>query len=151
MKFSIIIPVYKVEKYLQECVDSVLSQTFTDYEIILVDDGSPDNCPKICDEYAKTDERIKVIHQKNSGQACARNAAIKMASGEYILCLDSDDYYADTNVLESVCDEDATDELKHGTYKYFKDIEKDTFCKGQRPLAAQVGQMFAVRYCLPEQ
>lgn len=76
MKFSIIIPCYKVEKYLSECVDSVLNQTFTDYEIILVDDGSPDRVPEICDEYAKKDNRIRVIHQKNGGLSRARNAGI---------------------------------------------------------------------------
>lgn len=102
MKFSIVIPVYKVEKYLRECVDSILSQSFKDYEVILVDDGSPDNCPKICDEYANSDTRVKVIHQENAGQACARNAAIRVASGEYILCLDSDDFYTDTNVLQNI-------------------------------------------------
>lgn len=101
-KISVIIPVYKVEQYLRNCIESVINQTYTNWELIMVDDGSPDNCPKICDEYAKTDERIKVIHQKNSGQACARNAAIKMATGEYVLCLDGDDYYAGTDVLQSI-------------------------------------------------
>ena len=108
MKFSIVIPVYKVEKYLRECVDSILSQSFKDYEVILVDDGSPDNCPKICDEYANSDTRVKVIHQENVGQASARNAAISVATGEYILCLASDDYYADTNVLNSICQKTQT-------------------------------------------
>lgn len=86
MKFSIIIPCYKVENYLHECVDSVLNQTFNDYEIILVDDGSPDACPQICDEYVAKDARIKVIHQKNAGLACARNAGIAEAKGR-VSCL----------------------------------------------------------------
>ncbi|MDO4935200.1 MAG: glycosyltransferase [Phascolarctobacterium sp.] len=89
---SVIIPVYKAEKYLQRCVDSVLNQTYQDLEIILVDDGSPDKCPKICDEYAQKDKRVKVIHQQNQGQACARNVAMQVAAGEYLTFLDSDDW-----------------------------------------------------------
>ncbi len=89
---SVIIPIYNVEKYLRECVDSVLAQTYTDLEIILVDDGSPDNCGAICDEYAARDSRIKVIHKKNGGLSDARNAGLKIARGEYIYFLDSDDY-----------------------------------------------------------
>lgn len=104
MKFSIIIPIYKVEKYLHECVDSVLSQSFTDYEIILVDDGSPDDCPRICDEYATKDSRVKVIHQKNAGLACARNAGIEVARGEWLICIDSDDYFANNEVFQHVAD-----------------------------------------------
>mgnify|MGYP001751282486 FL=1 len=91
MKVSIIIPVYKVEKYLNECVQSVVNQTYKDLEIILVDDGSPDKCPEICDEYAKQDKRIKVVHRKNGGLSAARNSGIKMATGKYIYFLDSDD------------------------------------------------------------
>jgi glycosyltransferase involved in cell wall biosynthesis len=100
--FSIIIPVYKVEKYLDECVQSVLSQSFTDYECILVDDGSPDNCPQICDEYAKKYEQIKIIHKENGGLSDARNVGILQASGEYIVFLDSDDYLADNNTLQNL-------------------------------------------------
>lgn len=88
---SVIIPVYKVEKYLNKCIDSVLAQTYRDFELILVDDGSPDNCPKICDEYALKDNRIKVIHKENGGLSSARNAGIKVASGNYISFIDSDD------------------------------------------------------------
>lgn len=99
MKFSIIIPCYKVEKYLSECVDSVLNQTFTDFELILVDDGSPDRVPGMCDEYVKKDARVRVIHQKNAGIACARNAGIAVAKGEYVVCIDSDDYLIDTSSL----------------------------------------------------
>ena len=76
---SIIIPVYKVEKYIHKCIDSILNQTFQEYEIILVNDGSPDNCPQICDEYAKQDSRIKVIHKENGGVGSARNTGIKNA------------------------------------------------------------------------
>lgn len=89
---SVIIPVYKVESYLRQCVDSVLAQTYTDFEIILVDDGSPDGCPAICDEYAAKDSRVKVMHKENGGLSDARNVGIKGAKGEYLLFLDSDDY-----------------------------------------------------------
>lgn len=89
---SVVVPIYKVEKYLKRCVDSIINQTYNDLEIILVDDGSPDNCPEICDEYAKTDKRIKVIHKENGGQAEARNFGIDSANGQYIAFVDSDDF-----------------------------------------------------------
>ncbi|MDN0066649.1 glycosyltransferase family 2 protein [Bacteroides gallinaceum] len=89
---SVIVPVYNVEKYLAKCVDSILGQTYANLEIILVEDGSPDNCGKICEEYAKKDKRIKVIHKKNGGLSDARNVAIDVAKGEYITFVDSDDY-----------------------------------------------------------
>ena len=91
MKLSIIVPVYKVEPYLRRCVDSILAQTFRDFELILVDDGSPDGCPAICDEYAAKDSRVKVIHKKNGGLSDARNAGIEIAQGEYLGFVDSDD------------------------------------------------------------
>ena len=89
---SVIVPVYNVEKYLRRCVDSIINQTYRNLEIILVDDGSPDKSGEICDEYAKQDSRIKVIHKKNGGVSSARNAGITAASGEYIMFVDSDDY-----------------------------------------------------------
>ncbi len=99
--FSLIIPVYRVESYLSKCVESALSQNFEDWEAVLVDDGSPDNCPALCDDYAKKDKRIKVIHKANGGLSDARNAGISAASGKYILFLDSDDYlYSDTVLSE---------------------------------------------------
>lgn len=91
-RVSIIVPVYKVEKYLENCVESVLEQTYTNWELILVDDGSPDKCPQLCDAYAQKDDRISVIHKKNGGQASARNQGIKVAQGEYITFLDGDDF-----------------------------------------------------------
>lgn len=91
---SVIIPVYAVEKYLSRAVDSVLAQTYTNLEIILVDDGSPDNCPAICDAYAAKEARVRVVHKENGGLSDARNAGIKIAGGDYIAFLDSDDYYA---------------------------------------------------------
>ena len=81
---SVIVPIYRVEPYLKVCVDSILSQDFADMEIILVDDGSPDGCPKICDDYAKKDRRIRVIHQENGGLVRARKAGARIASGKYI-------------------------------------------------------------------
>ena len=100
---SVIVPVYKVEKYLRECVDSILSQTYTDFELILVDDGSPDSCGAICDEYAAKDSRIRVIHQENQGQAGARNTALDVAEGEYITFIDSDDIVSEV-YLETLLD-----------------------------------------------
>lgn len=88
---SVIVPVYKVEKYLEKCVNSICSQSYSDLEIILVDDGSPDNCGKICDEMALNDQRIRVIHQKNQGLAAARNAGLAIAQGKYVAFVDSDD------------------------------------------------------------
>lgn len=102
MKFSIIIPCYKVEKYLRQCVDSVLVQTFEDYEVIIVDDGSPDGCPAICDEYAIKDNRVKVIHKENGGLSDARNAGLDVAHGEYVMFLDSDDWWDDKDALRKV-------------------------------------------------
>lgn len=91
-ELSIIVPVYKTEKYLPKCIDSILAQTFTDFELILIDDGSPDRCGEICDEYAAKDDRIIVIHQKNQGVSAARNAGLDIAKGEYIGFVDSDDW-----------------------------------------------------------
>ena len=88
---SIIVPVYNVEKYLPECIESILAQTFRDFELILVDDGSPDNCPALCDAAAEKDGRIRVIHQKNGGLSAARNAGLDIARGEWIGFADSDD------------------------------------------------------------
>ena len=88
---SIIVPVYNVEKYIHECVDSIINQTYKNIEIILVDDGSPDNCGKICDEYAEKDSRIKVIHKENGGLSDARNAGVAVADSEWISFVDSDD------------------------------------------------------------
>lgn len=91
-KISVIVPVYKVESYLNRCVDSIINQTYKDLEVILVDDGSPDKCPQICDEYAAKDHRIKVIHKHNGGQSEARNKALDVATGDYISFVDSDDW-----------------------------------------------------------
>lgn len=98
-KVSIIIPVYKVQDYLNQCILSVIEQTYDNFEVILVDDGSPDRCPSICDEWANEDRRVRVIHQRNSGLSSARNTGLKVAIGQYIQFVDSDDV-VDRNMLE---------------------------------------------------
>lgn len=124
-KISVIVPVYKVEPYLRRCIDSILAQTYTDFELILVDDGSPDNCGKICDEYAGRDDRIHVIHQENSGLSAARNAGIDRAfvssDSQWLTFIDSDDWVhseylerlynaaVEHNVAVSVCGYAETD------------------------------------------
>lgn len=92
VKLSVIVPVYNVEKHLKRCIDSIIKQTYKDFELILVDDGSTDNSPKICDEFCKQDKRIKVIHKENGGVSSARNAGLDIAEGDYISFIDSDDY-----------------------------------------------------------
>ena len=121
MKFSIVVPVYRVEKYLNECVDSLLSQSFPDFELILVDDGSPDACPDICDGYAEADKRVRVLHQKNAGVASARNAGLAVAGGEYVIFIDSDDYVSSADFLRSLNDEcdGQVDIVMFGYKKYF--------------------------------
>ena len=91
-EISIIVPVYKVEEYLPQCIDSILAQTFTNFELLLVDDGSPDRCGEICEEYAGKDTRIRVFHQANAGLSYARNTGLMNARGRYVTFIDSDDY-----------------------------------------------------------
>lgn len=100
---SIIVPIYKVEPYLRRCLDSIVNQTYTNLEVILVDDGSPDNCPQICDEYAVKDRRIVVIHKKNGGLSDARNAGLDICKGEYVSFVDSDDW-VDEKYIEILLD-----------------------------------------------
>lgn len=122
---SIIVPVYKVEKYLNRCIDSILNQTYKNLEIILVDDGSPDNCGKICDDYKKMDKRIKVIHKKNGGLSDARNFGIKIASGKYIGFVDSDDFISKEmyEKLYYLLKENKAD-ISVISYKCFYEIDK---------------------------
>lgn len=101
---SVIVPVYKAEKFLNRCIDSILAQTYENFELILIDDGSPDNCGKICDEYAQKDERIKVVHQKNAGASAARNQGIETATGKWIAFVDADDLIQ-SNYLEYMISE----------------------------------------------
>ena len=101
VKVSIIVPIYNVEKYLDRCMQSLLNQTLNEIEIILVDDGSPDSCPTMCDEYAKRDTRIKVIHKPNGGLGFARNSGLEIATGEFVAFVDSDDY-VDLDMYETL-------------------------------------------------
>ena len=98
---SVIVPVYKVEDCIRECIDSILAQTYSDFELILVDDGSPDNCGRICDDYAKGDNRIKVVHKVNGGISSARNAGLEVAKGEWIMHVDGDDWI-EPDMIESL-------------------------------------------------
>ena len=102
-EISVIVPVYKVEKYLNECIDSILAQTFTDFEVILVDDGSPDNCPAMCDAAAERDERVRVIHKANGGVSTARNAGLAAARGNWVGFVDSDDVIDKTYLEKLYC------------------------------------------------
>jgi len=118
---TIIVPVYKVEPYLRKCVDSILAQTYTNIEVILVDDGSPDGCPAICDEYKEKDSRVVVIHQKNGGVSAARNAGLDIAKGEYIGFVDSDDWI----------EPDMYEVLMDIVSKTGSDIVISTFCEDE--------------------
>ena len=117
-KVSIIVPVYNVEKYLARCMESLLNQTLTEIEIILVDDGSPDNCPQMCDEYAKRDSRVKVIHKSNAGLGYARNSGLDVAIGEYIAFVELDRLL--NNQLSDMADsQPRTDRLFIGNVRSF--------------------------------
>ena len=123
IKFSIIVPVYKTEQYLSQCINSIINQTYCEFELILVDDGSPDSCPVICNQYAARDSRIRVIHKKNQGLSSARNAGLDVATGEYILFIDSDDYLLDENSLLIVAEKlkvKNADVLIIGLCKYYQ-------------------------------
>ena len=136
MKLSIIVPIYNVAPYLRKCVDSLLAQDISDYEIILVDDGSPDECPQICNQYAERYSNIKVIHQPNAGLSAARNTGIAAATGDYIMFVDSDDYLQ-PNVLGALMEQVRRDNLDVLRFNYqnvneqyevflpFKDAKRD--------------------------
>ena len=102
IELSIIVPVYNVEEYITECIDSILAQTYKDWELILVDDGSTDNSGKICEEYALKDSRIKVIHKENGGLSSARNSGLDIAKGEYITFIDGDDFISPDTIEENI-------------------------------------------------
>lgn len=121
MKLSFIVPVYNVESYLFKCIDSLLAQDYNDYEIVLVDDGSPDNCPQICDEYARKYSNIRVVHQTNGGLSAARNAGVVIAKGEYICFVDSDDYW-EPNVLGRLMEQVEREQLDVLRFDYQKVI-----------------------------
>ena len=123
VKISVIIPVYNVEKYLAQCINSVISQSYKNLEVILVDDGSTDKSPQMCDDFAKRDSRIRVVHKTNGGLSSARNAGIRIATGDYLLFLDSDDYWDSTDAMKEcaeVCMKYHPDVLMFGYKKYFQ-------------------------------
>ena len=126
---SVIVPIYNVEKYLVRCVDSIVNQTYKNLEIILVDDGSPDRCPQMCDDYAEKDSRIKVVHEKNGGLSDARNAGMAVATGEYISFIDSDDYVSDDffECLLDVMNKENSDIAECSVVKLYEDNRFDEF------------------------
>lgn len=129
MFFSVIVPVYNVEKYLRECVDSILKQTFTDFELLLVDDGSTDSSPEICDDYAAKDERVKVIHNKNGGASVARNTGMKAAKGQYLINIDSDDCFLSDDIFEKLYNNSKDKDIILFKYqKYFDDENRFEKC-----------------------
>lgn len=121
IEISVIVPIYRIEDYLPQCIDSLLNQSFSEFELILVDDGSPDNCPKICDDYAKVDQRVKVIHKKNGGLLSARKAGLKAARGKYIAFVDGDDwvdkFYLD--ILYKLAEANDSDLVVSGHFREF--------------------------------
>lgn len=133
-KVSIIVPIYNVEKYLDHCMQSLLNQTLKDIEIIMVDDESPDNCPKLCDEYAKRDSRIKVIHKKNGGLGYARNSGIDIATGDYIAFIDSDDFVEETmfEIMYKKAQKENSDIVYCNNYIYHSETRSVT--KSNAPL-----------------
>ena len=130
-KLSIIVPVYNAERWLHRCVDSLLNQDLPreDYEIILVDDGSPDGCPKMCDDFVATDSRIKVVHKPNGGLGSARNAGLEVAKGEYVAFVDSDDYVdAETYAtLVAEAEKHNLDAVFNGYTYHYPDGRKDNW------------------------
>lgn len=126
---SVIVPIYNVEKYLARCVDSIVNQTYKNLEIILVNDGSPDLCPQMCDDYAEKDSRIKVVHKKNGGLSDARNAGMAVAKGEYISFIDSDDYVSDDffECLLDVMNKENSDIAECSVVKLYEDNRFDEF------------------------
>ena len=128
-KVSVIIPIYNIEKYLRDAIDSVLAQTYTNLDIILVDDGSADSCPAICDEYAIKDRRIRVIHKENGGLSDARNAGLSIAEGEYVYFLDGDDYIKQEtiNTLVNVIEREKADIVCFEWETIYEDFNDSTY------------------------
>lgn len=127
---SIIVPVYKTEKFLNKCIESITGQTYKNIEVLLVDDGSPDNCPEMCDTWAEKDERIKVIHKKNGGASDARNTGIKNAQGKYLIFIDSDDYWTENDFLQNAVDILAKTNDRVLLFGY-----KETTCKAEKHIS----------------
>lgn len=153
MLISIIVPIYKVENYIRQCVDSILNQTYTDIEVILVDDGSPDNSGSICDEYSEKDKRIKVIHKENGGPSDARNEGLKIAKGEYIAFMDGDDFYYNNEVITKIVEtisESHTDIIFLPAILYYEERQKYVYVdkKYKRSKLAYEKKKNAIEYAL---
>ena len=124
MKLSIIVPVYRVEATLDRCLQSIVSQSYNDFEVILVDDGSPDECPSICDRWAAHDDRIQVVHQANGGLSAARNTGLDLAQGEFVTFVDSDDYLALTTLEEIMPVAEDTDLLEYPIWIHYGSVDQ---------------------------
>ncbi len=133
---SVIVPVYNTEKYLRRCIDSILAQTFTDFELLLINDGSKDNSGAICDEYAKKDSRIRVFHKENGGVSTARNLGLNDAKGDYIIFLDADDYWYNSTFLQELYDKaiEYNLDIIRGGYKAVDESGEDLF---ERPYSKE--------------
>lgn len=155
-KVSIIVPIYNVESYLSQCIESFCNQTLKDIEIILVDDGSPDNCGAICDQYAELDPRIKVLHKENAGVGAARNDGLRLATGEYVVFVDSDDYVPDdayqkmySNAVQNDADVVLADiyTVQNGHTHYVKFFEKPFVTSDRKLMDEMVKSAFYNYYC----
>ena len=152
MRFSIIIPVYNVEKYISQCVESILAQTFTDFELILVDDGSKDNSAVLCDSFHEKDSRVLVIHKRNGGQADARNVGTRDAKGEYIIYIDSDDFIITNDFLQKIdiaCQSKA-DIVFYKHKKFFDNSKQLGSCTYSYAEAIKESAYDRMVYCLVE-
>lgn len=152
MKISVIIPIYNVGFYLQECVNSVIKQTYKNLEIILVDDGSTDECPNICDTYAKQYSNVKVFHKQNGGLSDARNFGILNSTGDYLLFLDADDFWKDSTAVQSLVDRinlTHADLLNYSYIKYYEDLKKYiNYFEDMEPLPLDFNKLESIQYLL---
>lgn len=152
MKISVIIPIYNVGFYLQECVNSVIKQTYKNLEIILVDDGSTDECPNICDTYAKQYSNVKVVHKQNGGLSDARNVGILNSTGDYLLFLDADDFWKDSTAVQSLVDRiniTHADLLNYSYIKYYEDLKKYiNYFEDLEPLPLDFNKLESIQYLL---
>lgn len=152
MKISVIIPIYNVGFYLQECVNSVIKQTYKNLEIILVDDGSTDECPNICDTYAKQYSNVIVVHKQNGGLSDARNVGILNSTGDYLLFLDADDFWKDSTAVQSLVDRiniTHADLLNYSYIKYYEDLKKYiNYFEDLEPLPLDFNKLESIQYLL---
>lgn len=143
---SVIVPIYKVEEYLDKCINSIVTQTYKNLEIVLVDDGSPDRCPEICDAWAQKDARIKVVHKKNGGLSSARNAGLEVVTGEFIAFVDSDDYL-ESDLYKSLIiafDDPQIDMVGYG----IKEIRNNAYAGNKKIKAGMIEPQEAIRHLL---